>query len=777
MIRCRPLLTLALGLLLLAESRILGGHAESDAPKAALGDVWSDINNPIRTWFPDNRLEIWSLKPRTRPEIPVPSRVMDAPNSDPTHPTHPDRFNSHASIPQNPIDLFIHSHLVDQGLVPSPQTDKRTWIRRVFLDVIGLPPTPEQVFQFVNDTSEDARERVVDFLLASPHYGEHQARWWLDVVRYSDSNGFDWDEFRPEAWRYRDYVIRSFNQDKAYDQFIREQLAGDELLTGPPKSVEEQDALIATGYLRIGPQDNSAPLFNEQARARAEMLADLTETTGTAFLGLTLECCRCHNHKTEPISQADHFRFRAFFAGVRDGDDLPLDLADDHKSIQSFNAELKRQVQELEQQRNGLQESLKALWVQKMRGSWEAADRALMEADPETLSASEQARRQELESALEPGEKDLLETANATQKTQWETWQQSIKELQARRKAWTRGLLMTDASGDPPVQRIHYQGNPAHERDAVEPGIPSVWNPNPMAIGRSANSETTGRRWTLAQWIAHADNPLTARVLVNRVWQQFFGVGLVATPNDFGTSGQPPTHPDLLDWLANQFVEDRWSVKKLQRRILLSNTYGRISQQTSNSDQDTANRWLSRQNLRRLSAEQLRDSLLAVSGLLRPHIGGPPVWPELPADVLRANPAFLDDNSEKTKGWYPSPVEARPVRTIYWIQKRTVRHPFLETFDLPDNSKSCAQRERSTVAPQAFSLLNDPEMVQIAHALAERTLQETEPHDSIPRLFQLALQRDPSSTELRACQEFLSKHSLPALARAVLNLNEFLYID
>ena len=733
---------------------------ETPASGSSKHDVWSNVNNPIRSWFPDDRLNIWSFLPRSRPSVPSVNSAQQEPVL-------------------TPIDQFIRARLNEVGLNPAQPANRRTLARRVAQGLTGLPPSYEVVEAFVQDSSAHAYERLVDQLLASPRYGEHQARWWLDVVRYSDSNGFDWDEFRPVAWRFRDYVVRSFNADKPYDGFIQEQVAGDEMLDGPPQNPAQQDALIATGYLRIGPQDNSASLFNEQSRARAELMADLTETTGTAFLGLTLECCRCHNHKTEPISQADHFRFRAFFAGVKYGDDIALDLAADQESIRMLNEKLDREIQPLQEEREQLKRTWDQHWRDKQMQQLTEADRALLVADPETLTEQEITQRKELEAKLVPTDKDLVDQTSEEDKARDKALRDSIESLKAKKSGFTRGLLMTDAPGEPPVQKVHFQGNHTQERDSVEPGIPSIWDPRPSPIQKAANATTTGRRWTLAQWLVDPENPLTARVLVNRIWQQHFGRGLVGTPNDFGRSGQSPSHPELLDWLANRFIESGWSIKQLHRDIVLSATYQQSSQGPNTDADSSDNAWVSRQNLRRLSAEQLRDAVLEVSGLLRHQSGGPPVWPELPADVLQANPAFLDDNAEKTKGWYPSPPEDRTVRTLYQVQKRTVRNPFLETFDLPDNAKSCAQREQSIVAPQALSLLNDPEILQAARALAQRVHSETleTGTDAVERMFQIVLQRLPTTDEQASCQIFLERHSLTALARACFNLNEFVFLD
>ncbi len=730
------------------------------SPSESIGDAWSDPRNPIRRIFQGQRLDLWSLKPL-------------APVTPPPAPASPDLPGD----APNPIDRFLQARFAAAGIVPAPEADRRTLVRRLHFDLTGLPPTPEEVATFLNDPRPDAYERRIDALLASPRYGEHFARHWLDVVRYSDSNGFDWDEFRPEAWRFRDYVVRSFNADKPFDRFIREQLAGDELLHGAPRTPAEQDLLIATGYLRLGPQDNSAPLFNEQARARSEWLSDLTETTGSAFLAMTLSCCRCHDHKFDPVSQADHFRFRAFFQPIRHGDDIPLDLASEQEAIRAQHRDIERRIEPLALQRSNLVQSVRERLRAERIASLTPSERALLDRNPAEHSEQERQQAAEIEKKVAVPDKAVLEAATEDESRSHKELSRSIETLEKSKRPFTRGLLATDSSDPVPPTRIHFQGDPKAERTPVEPGFLSILDPNPAAIARPATTNTTGRRLTLANWIASPSNPLTARVYVNRAWQAFFGRGLVDTPNDFGLAGARPSHPELLDWLATEFIRQGWSTKRLHRLIVSSQAYRRTSSPGANSPEpDPA---FARQHLRRLSAEQLRDSLLAAAGTLQLHDGGPPSWPELPADILQANPAFLDDNPEKTKGWYPSPPHERSVRSLYLIQKRTVRVPFLETFDLPENSTSCPRRTESIVAPQALSLLNSPEAVDAARAMASRIAAESIPQGSsaIHRAFQIALQRDPSPDELRRSETFLYEASWTEFCRALLSLNEFAFLD
>lgn len=735
-----------------------------EAPMAAessgerIGNALEDERNPIVRIFRGERLDLWSLKPVVRPTVP------DSVTSD---------------WIKNDIDRFILSRLEAERLAPSDEVDRRALIRRVTYDLTGLPPSAEEVEAFVADPRSDAYERLVERLLASPRYGEHQARWWLDVVRYSDSNGFDWDEYRPRAWLFRDYVVRSFNADRPFDRFVTEQLAGDELLDGAPKDEAERDALLATAYLRIGPQDNSASLFNEESRAHHEWMSDLTETTASAFLGLTMSCCRCHDHKFDPLSQADHFRLRAFFEPLKYADDLPTNLAEEQEAIRAHNESLERKVEVLENELTVLRETFTERASVPKRELLSAEERGLLEKPADSLSDEESKRREEAAKKIEPSDEERNAVRTDQEKQDEERLSGEIDSLLKQKRSFDFALLATDQRDAPRATHLLYQGDHKSPREEVAPGFVSILDPNPATIAAPAG-ETQGRRLTLAKWITAPSNPLTARVLVNRVWQQHFGQGLVATPNDFGLAGARPTHPELLDWLASEFVENRWSIKRLHYALVTSATYRQSSAVSPElKERDPENDLLARQTMRRLTAEQLRDSLLVASGLLNGKTEGKPVWPELPSEVLQANPAFLDDNAEKTKGWYPSPEEEQNCRSLFLIQKRTVRIPFLETFDLPENATSCACRNVSTAAPQAFSLLNSPLAVKAAKAFAVRVEREAgeEVDDRVRTAFRLALQREPSADELTISIAFMQQHDVTAFCRAMLNLNEFAYVE
>jgi mono/diheme cytochrome c family protein len=696
-----------------------------------MGDAFHDEKNPVRQLFGEERLTLWSLK---RPFVTLPDRLSK------TEETQESEI----------IDAFLNQKLQASRLHMSAPADRRTLIRRVTFDLTGLPPTPEEVAAVEADQSATAFESVVDRLLNSPQYGERQARLWLDVVRYADTNGYERDEFRPLAWKYRDYVVRAFNNDKPFDQFVREQLAGDELVPGPPQNAEEVDALIATGYLRLGQWDSTAAIFQEEDRHRAEQMADLTNTTASAFLGLTMSCCQCHDHKYDPLTQADHFRLRAFFAGVTPKDDLSISLPQDQAAIDSHNSLIDQKIADY---------------------------------------------RKQLES--------LTDESEAT-KTQRETLEKQIAELESSRKSPDVTMAAVDSGGDAPVTHVLYQGDFASPREEVSPGYVTVLYPGPAHIEKPREN-STGRRLALANWIVSESNPWTARVIVNRIWQQHFGTGIVATPNDFGFSGARPTHPELLDWLATQFMQQGWSIKQLHRWIVLSEAYQQSSLAESIPEVDPGNTLLWRQNMQRLDAETLRDSLLMVSGLLLPTQGGRPLWPEVPEELTHAQPAILeaikDGDGGRMQGWYTDPPEQTQVRSLYLVRKRCLPIPFLQSFDLPDSTVSCARRDTTVVAPQALMLLNSPEGIRYAEAIADRAFLDTSLDVSkndgreqalIVRLFQLTLNRHPTDDEENLAIEHLHnevmklsednaeaqlRSAFVSLCRAMLNLNEFVYVD
>ena len=608
-----------------------------------------------------------------------------------------------AAWARNEVDRFILAALEAKGLKPSPEADRRTLIRRVTVDLIGLPPTPEEVEAFVNYASPQAWERVGDRLLASPHYGERWGRHWLDLARYADSSGFHNDLDRPHAWRYRDYVIRSFNEDKPYARFIAEQLAGDEV----PGADEE--TVVATGFCRNGPS-NDDNMGNNKEQYRLDELDDVIATTSTVFLGLTVGCARCHDHKYDPVTSADYYSLLAVFNGtVKRGVPKDTDAKDKTK-------------------------------------------------DPVKLQA-------------------LIETKATV----------------------------------PPTFLLR-RGSLQNKGPEVPPAAPLVLTTNPLRFPEpEPDAKSSGRRRTLAEWIAAPDNPLTWRVLANRIWQHHFGRGLVATPSNFGFNGARPTHPELLDYLAARLVADGGRWKPLHKLLVMSATY----RQSANAERgmrnaestaaagsatphsafrtphsiDPDNTLLWRANRQRLSAESLRDSILAVSGKLNPQLGGPGIKPRIRADLLTA--------SQRNK-WPALTVEgpAQWRRSVYIYVKRQLLMPMMELFDAPTTTDSCAERMQSVVPTQALVLMNDEFVEDHAGFLAQRAVAEAGEslQRAIERMQMLALARVPSAERLKQAVAFVEaregvyakepaaaqtprQRALTDLAHVLFNSSEFIYVE
>jgi hypothetical protein len=588
----------------------------------------------------------------------------------------------------NPVDSFILARLETKGWKPGPAAEPRALLRRVYLDLIGLPPTLAEQDGFLSDSSPERMQRVVDRLLASPHHGERWARYWLDVVRYAETNGYERDADRPFVWRYRDYVIHAFNEDKPFDRFILEQLAGDELPDSDARS------LIATGYNRLGPWDDEPADPQED---HFDQLDDLVSTTGLAFLGLTLGCARCHDHKLEPLTMHDYYRLAAVFNG------------------------LKRPA-------NGRTEL--------------------------TLPVG---TRKELDA--EKGRKGP--------------------------SALPQGYFLHELTAQPPETRLLLRGKATRPGPRVQPGVPAVLVAHqPPFLQPEAKSSR--RRLSLARWIASPENPLTARVIINRVWQWHFGEGLVRTPSDFGTAGDRPSHPELLDWLADWFVREGWSLHKLHRLILASNTYQMSKRwRPECGREDPDNRLLWRFPYRRLDAEAIRDSILAVSGQLNLKMHGPWMYPEVPKEALAGS-------SDPDKIWKPFDPREASRRTVYAHFKRSFLVPLLEVLDLCDTTRSSDRRQVTTVAPQALSLFNGSFANRQARFLADRLIREVgdDPGNQIERVYHLTLGRPPNTAERRALLQFLSEEAVVGgdpradqmqavvqMCRVILNLNEFVYPD
>jgi hypothetical protein len=697
---------------------------------------------------------------------------------------------------RTPVDAFVLARLEQHGLRPAPPADRRTLLRRVYLDLIGLPPTPEEQRAFLADESPDAYEKVVDRLLASPHYGERWARHWLDVARYAETNGYERDGAKPHAYCYRDYVIDSFNRDKPYDRFVTEQIAGDEV---DGSSAETQ---TATTLLRLGTWDDEPA---EPMTDRYDQLDDVLGTTATAFLGVTLRCARCHDHKFEPFSQVDYYRMLAVFEPLKrpqkDRADLdrpvgnPAEVAAYHEATARADAELA----ELWKQLDALE---RPILDRRAAMPKEDAGPRLSLPPPEAVAAwrVEPVRRTLAQSGLVLKYSDELVyrereiTAGATpaEAEQRERLEKQVAAVNAGRpRELTRAYIWFEDGPKAPVTHVLHRGDPAKPRQEVEPGVPAVLAPQQPEPPRPL-SGSTGRRLWLARWLTRPDNPLVARVMVNRIWQHHFGKGLVATANDFGTMGEPPTHPELLDWLAAELVARGWSVKTLDRLIVLSSTY-RTAAGPATPRTESKAALLGHWRPRRLEAEAVRDSMLAASGRLNTQMGGSSVYPALPR-------AVLEGQSRPGDGWGKSDPRQAARRSIYIFVKRSLAVPELEVLDAPDTTSSCEQRIVSTVAPQALTFLNGEFANEQARALAERLRGEAgaDPAAQLRRAFELALCRPPRAEELQAGLGFLAaqqrqieadRHgdkqdtgdaagkALEAFCLVLLNTNEFVYLE
>jgi len=621
----------------------------------------------LRAWIADGARYTphWAFIPPQRPAVP---------NRNPQ--------------PDNPIDAFIVQRLDAAKLAPSPEADRSTLIRRVSLDLIGLLPTPAEVDAFLNDESPNAYEKLVDRLLASPHYGERQARHWLDLARYADSNGYTIDGAR-SIWPYRDWVIQAFNEDLPFDQFTIQQLAGD-LLPNPSK-----EQLIATGFHRNTSYNEEGGTDREQFRV--ERTVDRTNTTGAVWLGLTVACAQCHDHKYDPISQKDYYSLYAFF--------------------------------------NSCEEPIYPV------GGRPELDKKLNELD---------AVREELRRAEKKEELAKIEA-----------------EMKKLRGQLPSTLILREMKNPRPTH-VQIRGEFLRLGDRVEPQFPA-------ALRTATTASRPKNRLDLARWLVSADNPLTARVTVNREWQKFFGIGLVETENDFGMQGSLPTHPELLDWLAVEFRESGWSFKKLHKQIVMSATYRQSSRHRADLAKiDPKNRLLGRQNRLRVEAEIIRDAALSASGLLTPTIGGPGVYPPLPAEVF----SF----TQNKKPWPEDKGPNRYRRGMYTYIWRQSQHHLLTTFDAADAQTTCTRRNRSNTPLQALHLANDPAFLEFYAALGQRLLKEGPSDDpgKVDFAFKLCFCREPTVSERERVLAYLQqqRQADPAsawtqVARVLMNLDEF----
>jgi hypothetical protein len=629
-------------------------------------------------------LDFWSFRPVERP---APPEVRNA------------------AWPRTSIDRFILAKLESGGLAPAPEATRAELIRRATFDLTGLPPTPEEVAAFEDDGSPDAYDRLVDRLLSSPRHGERWARHWLDVVRFAESEGFEYDNHLAGAWRYRDYVIRSFNEDKPYDRFVMDQLAGDEI------DPANEEAQVAAGFHRLGAVRRNAG-NQEVAGSRNEVLTERTDIIGLAFLGLTVGCARCHDHKFDPIPQKDYYRLQAFLAATQEHD---ISLAP---------------------------KAVVEAWKLKTGEAQKEVDRLTKE-----LARAEGERKAELQRQLDQAEARLPPAPPAI-----------------------AGICDSEAERTP----IHVLQRGEWEKKGERVGMRL---PGVIASGGAAElpAATPRSRTILARGIASPKNPLTARVIVNRLWQHHFGRGLVATPNDFGMNGERPSHPRLLDHLAAELMDGGWRLKPLHRLILLSSAYrqsSRFPAAAPGRTKDPEDRLLWRFRRRRLEAEEIRDAMLSISGTLNRKAGGESVMVPVGEDLVRL--------LYKPYQWAVSADAAEHHRrSIYLFAKRNLQLPLLEAFDQPTLQTSAPLRASSTHVPQALELLSGGFSNDLAQRLAGRLLREAGPGAAaqIDLAYRLAAGRPPSEVEARLALSFLEKGSLSEFSLAMFSLNSFLYLD
>ena len=745
---------------------------------------------------------------------------------------------------RNPIDAFVLGRLEEKGIPPAPAASNRTLARRLYLDLVGVPPTPQEMNQFLNDQSAQAYESLINRLLDDGRYGERWGRHWLDLARYGETSGLEGDGAIGNAWRYRDWVIEAFNANMPYDRFVILQLAGgDEHSQTKNNYAPDVQGLIPTGFLRIAPWDRSNLVA---AEVRQNYLSEVTSTTGSVFLGLTVGCARCHDHKYDPIPTRDFYRFQAFFNAVQAGSPIDVPFSDKAlaaKSSHQIEAYSKRledgpEKRELDAFEAQLLKKLITAKVEASKGKpFEIADLRLeLKLKQQRLfNAKEQEQHANLFAAAErtgdPPEKKALDAYEQTllkklvasyasgsveaagrfealdvsdvraevqrkyaansiftleEKNRHSELAGSLEIFERRKGRWSSMALVVSNVPGPPTgpapapTHVLIRGDYLQPGETVEPGFPTALWVNSKAAtletDRYRQFPTRGRRLTLAKWIASPENPLTARVMVNRIWQHHFGQGIVRTPSDFGKNGDRPSHPELLDWLAVRFVESGWDIKALHRLILLSNTFRQSADNTSDPEalKDPDNRLFSRFERRRLEAEAIRDSILFVSGRLNPEMGGPSVFPPLPADLAD----FARYGRTGGVMWEPNEKDddARR-RSVYIFQRRSLPLPLMASFDATPFSESCERRSSTTTPLQALGMMNGTLVQEEAEHLATRIRKAAGEERSvqIQKAFEIALGRLPTTGELRKFSIY--DGSLASLCLVLLNSNEFLYLE
>ena len=698
------------------------------------GAAWPQDDLPLREdsgLITDEDRQWWAFRPLSKPQPPV---------------VPGDRWS------RNAVDRFVRQAMAEQNLTPAPPADRRTLVRRIYFDLLGVPPTPEEMDVFLDDPAADAWERLVERLLEDQRYGEHWARIWLDLVRYAESDGWNQDQYRDSIWRYRDYVTRSFNEDKPYSDFVREQLAGDEIEEDDPEH------LAAAGFLRLGIYE-----YNQRdARGHwNDIMNEMTDVVGDVFLGLGMACARCHNHKFDPILQEDYFRLRAFFEPVVWRDDLVY-------ASQQQQDKYQQQLAAWEQATEEIRVEIDALLKPYFDRKWKSTvDKFPLEIQASFHTPVEERTSWDHQMAYLVSRQFWDEGGGPLKnikKDDEERYEQLQKELAAFDKIKPSPLpsvmTVTDFEGQPSPTVIPED----RDKGPVAPGFLTVLSTpgEESAIRLPQLPHSTGRRTTLAQWIGREDNPLTMRVIVNRIWQQHFGRGLVESPNDFGRKGGLPSHPELLDWLAVTFVEQGGSFKSLHKQILMSETWRQSAHHPDAERQeqlDPAEERLWRAPIRRLRAEQIRNAMLQCSGELKTVVGGPSVDPD------------------------------QPRRGLYVKSRRNTPEEFLHAFDVADGLTSTADRPSTTTPTQALLMINGEYALARAAATAKRLLSQSASVDEILiQAFQLAWGRTAEPHEFDAARRFLEldgeqnpeqvdRDKLADLCHVLFNSNEFLYLD
>ncbi len=744
-----------------------GGATSADAALAALEN----------TMLPDGARDYWAFRLPAKATVPA-SKVYD-----------------------HPVDRFLDAARREAGVKAGPRADPLTRLRRAYLDLTGLPPTPEQVDEFLADTERGAWERLIERLLDSPHYGERWGRHWMDVARYADSTGFEQDYRRENAWRYRDYVINAFNQDKPYNQFLREQIAGDEL------DHVTDETRIATGFLRAGPRVNFREKDNPERRH--DYLDDVLATLGRGVLGMTVHCARCHDHKFDPILQKDYYSMQASIFGYVEIEYPLLDRAgvaeyrEKNAALDAQQQPLRDEIAEIEAPHR---ERLRLELIKERFP--ENVQQAALKPEEERTAGEQLLAAQVL--SINPPRRQVVDALSEEEGDRWSKLTAAVEALEALRppeppmaEIVTDGdyRFAPDGPGDQvigcpecrilpdePGSYLHEEGGPAYEAppnyflirgDPFSPGSPmspgfltvATYGDPPTALPRP-DGRTSGRRLALAEWVASRDNPLTARVMVNRIWHHHFGRGIVRTLDNLGRMGDEPTHPALLDWLAVEFMDRGWSVKEMHRLLMTSGAYQMASahEDAGNRAADPENRLLWQYRPQRLEAEALRDAIMTVSGGIDLTVGGPPVFPHVPRELLlAARNGYWEDQGDGPEVWR---------RSVYVYRRRSLGFPFFETFDLPDQNQTAAARNVSTVATQALTLMNNEFVLNQARLFADR-LERAAPGDvdrQIDLAYRIALTRPPAPEEAEIARGLVSSQSLVDLTHVMLNLNEFLYL-